>query len=107
MPAANSFDYAIVRLVPHVEREEFINVGLILFCRTRRFLAARVHLDEARLAALARRLMGQGTSGSSGSARHKRVRQGSSIGGLERAACRGKGGSRWKTGSWTRRKDGG
>jgi hypothetical protein len=53
MPAPSSFDYAIVRVVPRVERGEFINVGAILFCRTRRFLAARVELDVARLHALA------------------------------------------------------
>lgn len=49
----NSFDYAIVRVVPYVEREEFINVGIILFCRTQRFLGARIELDRQRLAALA------------------------------------------------------
>lgn len=53
MPALSSFDYAIVRVVPRVERGEFINAGVILFCRTRRFLAARVELDAQRLAALA------------------------------------------------------
>jgi len=53
MPAKSSFDYAIVRVVPHVEREEFINVGVILFCRTRRFLDARMALDVARLRVLA------------------------------------------------------
>jgi hypothetical protein len=53
MPALISYDYAIVRIVPHVEREEFINVGVILFCRERRFLDARCKLDAARLAALA------------------------------------------------------
>lgn len=53
MPASNSFDYAIVRVVPYVEREEFINVGVILFCRTKRFLDARIALDKPRLAALA------------------------------------------------------
>ena len=52
MPAPNSFDYAIVRVVPHVEREEFINVGVILFCRTLRFLGARIELDAERLAVL-------------------------------------------------------
>ncbi len=52
MPAPSSFDYAIVRVVPHVEREEFINVGVILFCRTLRFLGARIGLDAERLAAL-------------------------------------------------------
>ena len=52
MPAPSSFDYAIVRLVPNVEREEFINVGVILFCKTRRFLDARIELDQKRLASL-------------------------------------------------------
>lgn len=53
MPETASFDYAIVRIVPHVEREEFVNVGVILFCRTRRFLAAQVELNEARVTTLA------------------------------------------------------
>ncbi len=53
MPTQSSFDYAIIRLVPQVEREEFINVGIILFCRTRRCLIARLKLDPQRLAALA------------------------------------------------------
>ncbi|WP_257456809.1 DUF3037 domain-containing protein [Archangium lipolyticum] len=53
MPAHSSFDYAIVRVVPRVEREEFINAGVILYCLTRRFLDARVELDERRLLALA------------------------------------------------------
>ena len=52
MPAPSSFDYAVVRVVPRVERGEFINAGIILFCRQRRFLRARVELDRARLAAL-------------------------------------------------------
>jgi len=42
-----------VRVVPRVERGECINVGVVLFARTRRFLAARVELDRARLHALA------------------------------------------------------
>ena len=53
MPARNSYDYALVRLVPSVERGECINVGVILFCRTRRFLGALIHLDEQRALALA------------------------------------------------------
>ena len=53
MPARRSFDYAIVRVVPHVEREEFVNAGVILFCDARDFLAARIELDEPRLRALA------------------------------------------------------
>lgn len=52
MPTRSSFDYAVVRVVPRVEREEFVNAGVILFCRTRRFLAARVDLDPDRLRAL-------------------------------------------------------
>lgn len=50
---AASFDYAIVRVVPHVEREEFLNVGVILLARTLRFLGCRVALDQDRLLTLA------------------------------------------------------
>lgn len=53
MPERYSFDYAIVRVVPRVEREEFINVGVILFCRARRFLKARFELVPKRLDAFA------------------------------------------------------
>ena len=53
MPTRSSFDYAVLRVVPHVEREEFINAGVIVFCRTKRYLGAHVALDEKRLAALA------------------------------------------------------
>lgn len=48
-----SFDYAIVRVVPRVEREEFINAGVIVFCSQRGFLQARIKLDRARLQVLA------------------------------------------------------
>jgi hypothetical protein len=51
MPAPSAFEYAIVRVVPRVERGECINVGVVLFARTRRFLAARIELDRRRLAA--------------------------------------------------------
>jgi len=47
------YEYAIVRLVPRVDREEFINVGVILRCASREFLDACVDLDEARVGALA------------------------------------------------------
>jgi hypothetical protein len=50
MPA--SFDYAIIRVVPRVERQEFINAGVVIFCLEKRYLAARIHLDEGRLKAL-------------------------------------------------------
>ena len=53
MPAPCSFSYAIVRVVPHVEREEFVNAGVIVFCDARDYLQARIELDEARLRALA------------------------------------------------------
>lgn len=53
MPDHDSFEYAIVRIVPRVEREEFINAGAILYCRAQRFLAAQVALHRERLAALA------------------------------------------------------
>jgi hypothetical protein len=56
MRARSSYDYAIVRVVPRVERGEFVNAGVILFCRTRRFLGARIWLDAARVAALAPQL---------------------------------------------------
>jgi Protein of unknown function (DUF3037) len=47
------FQYAIVRVVPRVERGECVNAGVVLFCRPRRYLAAQLELDEARLRALA------------------------------------------------------
>jgi hypothetical protein len=53
VPATSSYDYAIIRVVPHVERGECINVGVILFCRMCRFLGASVHVDEQRLLVLA------------------------------------------------------
>ena len=43
------FDYAVIRVVPRVEREEFINVGVILSCPARKFLDARIELDAPRL----------------------------------------------------------
>ena len=46
------YDYAIIRVVPKVEREEFVNVGVIVSCPTRKFLEARVELNEQRLLAL-------------------------------------------------------
>lgn len=47
------YAYAVIRLVPRVERGECVNVGVVLFCRARRFLAARTLLDETRIGALA------------------------------------------------------
>lgn len=47
-----TYDYAIIRVVPKVEREEFVNVGVVVSCPARAFLEARIDLDEPRLMAL-------------------------------------------------------
>jgi len=48
----DTYDYAVIRVVPRVDREEFINVGVIVSCPAKDFLEARIELDEARLLAL-------------------------------------------------------
>jgi hypothetical protein len=53
-PSRSAFSYAVVRVVPDIERGEFVNAGLILFCRPRRYLEARTNLDAATLASLGR-----------------------------------------------------
>ena len=52
MPAPHSFEFALLRVVPRVERGEFINAGLILFCLAKKTLLCRLHTDENRLQAL-------------------------------------------------------
>jgi hypothetical protein len=52
VPAPCSFEYAVVRVVPRVEREEFVNAGIVLFCLEHDFLAARVELDRDRVRAI-------------------------------------------------------
>src|SRR4051812_5081851 len=52
MPAHSSFDYAVIRVVPRVEREEFVNVGVIVSCPVKDFLEARIEIDEPKLRAL-------------------------------------------------------
>jgi hypothetical protein len=52
VPALCSYDYAVIRIVPRVEREEFVNVGVILSCPARDFLDAQLSVDRARLRAL-------------------------------------------------------
>ena len=49
MPGRELFEYAVVRVVPEVAREEFLNVGVVLYCRGQRFLAMRYTLDSQRL----------------------------------------------------------
>src|SRR5712692_8324509 len=53
MRATSLYDYAIIRIVPCVERGECLNVGVILFCPTRRFLGALLYLDQQRLSLFA------------------------------------------------------
>lgn len=50
--SADPFEYTVIRLVPRVERGERINVGVVVFCRTRRFLDMRLSLDASREAAI-------------------------------------------------------
>ena len=53
MPTLSSYDFAFVRVVPQVTREEFINAGVILFCRALDFLDLRLELDSQRMLSLA------------------------------------------------------
>lgn len=46
------FEYATIRVVPKVEREEFLNVGVVLYCKSQRFLSAMYSVDEIRLSVL-------------------------------------------------------
>jgi hypothetical protein len=47
------FQYVVLRCVPRVDREEFVNVGVVLYCQQAEFLRARCHLDSGRLGVLA------------------------------------------------------
>ena len=52
MQERDAYDYAVIRVVPRVEREEFVNIGVIVSCPSRDFLDARVVIDDTRLRAL-------------------------------------------------------
>ena|SRR5579872_1812168 len=52
MQGSELFEYAVIRVVPKVEREEFVNVGVILLCAKQKFLQAHIQLNEERLASL-------------------------------------------------------
>ncbi|MEO6863353.1 MAG: DUF3037 domain-containing protein [Microcoleus sp.] len=52
MPDRCLYDYAIIRVVPKVDREEFINVGAIVSCGSKKFLEARIEIDQERLRAI-------------------------------------------------------
>lgn len=48
----HSFEYAILRIVPKVEREEFVNIGVIVFCKTERYLQVKIAVNEKKVKAL-------------------------------------------------------
>jgi hypothetical protein len=52
MPGKHLFEYAVIRVVPRVEREEFLNVGVIVYCKDLRFLQTLYTVSKERLAAL-------------------------------------------------------
>lgn len=52
MQENNLYEYAIIRIVPRVEREEFLNVGIILFCKKQNFLDVRYAIDENKIYSL-------------------------------------------------------
>ncbi|MFG3531980.1 DUF3037 domain-containing protein [Streptomyces sp. NPDC047917] len=52
MSERDVFEYALLRVVPRVQRGEFFNAGVVVYCRARGFVAARTHLDEAKLMVL-------------------------------------------------------
>jgi len=56
MPEMHLFEYAVIRVVPCVERQEFLNVGVIVYCRGQCFLQTRFALNEARLKAFSAKL---------------------------------------------------
>lgn len=56
MQEKHLFEYAVIRVMPKVEREEFLNVGVILYCASRGFLQTRYELNEARLGAFSKDL---------------------------------------------------
>lgn len=51
MQEKNLFEYAVLRVVPRVEREEFINVGVVVYCAKQKFLGVRFELNKEKLAA--------------------------------------------------------
>lgn len=53
MQERNLYEYAVIRLVPKVEREEFVNIGILLFCKSKRCLLIKWELDEQRIRCIA------------------------------------------------------
>lgn len=56
MQGNHLFEYAVIRVVPQVEREEFLNVGIVLYCANQKFLKTKFELNEDRLSALCNHL---------------------------------------------------
>lgn len=56
MQEKHTFEYAVIRVVPQVEREEFLNVGIVLFAKSKRFLQMHYHIDQQRLQAFSNKL---------------------------------------------------
>ena len=56
MPDKVTYEYAVIRVVPRVEREEFLNIGVILFSKRKRYLGMKYQVDEARLKAFSKEL---------------------------------------------------
>lgn len=56
MPGKHLFEYAVIRIVPKVEREEFLNAGVILYCKDLRYLQARFNINEKRVRAFCEKI---------------------------------------------------
>ncbi|GAA4828754.1 DUF3037 domain-containing protein [Algivirga pacifica] len=54
MQGKELYEYAVIRFVPSVEREEFVNIGVILYCKFKRYIGIRYHIDEQRLNAFSK-----------------------------------------------------
>ena len=52
MQEKHLYEYAVIRVVPRVEREEFINVGVVLFCKRKKFITVHYTVNEAKLQCL-------------------------------------------------------
>lgn len=52
MQDSHLYEYAVIRVVPRVEREEFLNIGIILFCKKAKFIKVLFHINKARIQAL-------------------------------------------------------
>ena len=52
MQDSHLYEYAVIRVVPRVEREEFLNIGIILFCKKAKFIKVLSYIDDAKIEAL-------------------------------------------------------